>query len=1329
MENPKRYADKIKRKDETNQSGLGIPSGSYNMMESVSIIKPLFQPHFKSIHSNSAPVHPKQEVSQPGDASEVQADELADSVMEGGTEQSQGILSESTSEVSRSGEGDTIQTSDAFDQQLQNTKGHGQKLDEATRSELEAHTGTDLSGVNIHTDEQAQQLSRSIGALAFTHGMDIYFNKGNYNPHSEEGKSLLAHEVAHVVQGEGGIQTKIMRQIDPIPQQSTNTTWTISVSTFSGIPEGDPDKHGMRLGILEMYNAIDLPDGKLDALANSWGWTTFFEAKPMLSSFNMVYTTGLFIGGLREIYSEYSHIRDLLDKYSSTVFNPQQDDLNKLAEICELMSQISNENFETFKSIWDAQRVYQPFDEFIDDTVGLLDSLRELSNITSIDKRVELFHDEMVGSAHYLKMLILLSGLTPDDADKFKKKYSKRYGSDLLSDITQNFGVIDLEPEYEMYKRLHSLTQVQKEGFSPAKSEPYITASPETYVIAEGQPLTFKFIPGQLASHDLTYHWFVNFDPEGILLFELENRGKDPGGLHLSSTTTEYHVYFFVPGRHEVVCRLLDRTQNKIFHYVYTIEVKSTFQIIGDRAEGDLNAQGDITFDLFVGLVRLNSARMKALEKKAISDTTLDLFNQANQIVTRQAVNVAKGTTETLETAPVIKYFENVQTLIKPADKTTHSRFGSHTTNKYELVSTEITSYISSVKSATTIDQWKNVIDLFYTVTKAMDLFIADKLEEIGEKEASEELKGLSSFTHKLRKLTSDHPGIKKVKAVFYPKEYAKDEASKDLGPTDILGIPFNLYIWYDSDTKEWVLEDLADPSKFKSNRQSGTADSIPHFQLFQQLDSRLRFPEGVLLYQLPDMTVGTVYTHANKSVADWLAEIALALGLITLAIATAGASVPFTLIALGAAFTIGAAAFRMAELSEHGMLGSKEVMLSVLDIASAVIPVGGAIAGKLLFSNAIKSGNILRLSQAKQWFILPAAVGLGLDSISLVVMASDAWEDYKKLSDKSQGDSAQNNFAMMQLFSSFIFNGALLLFSVRSGFNDISGSLKSGKDFYIDVDFSNEPVARPLVTAEDLLNMGIAAGMNSGDGSYKHLSNILKSTKLSGDLKMRTYTDLFSVLTAKNVDADSRARILESMDTKLNTQKSTTEAYEGALAELRYINRLNFEGAVAQGSTVFAGVKKGQKITLKKGLVIDISPVHEADILYLRTDGKVYLEEVKRAPRTMLDKMRKTPEQLANMKQWKNADVANREIGIKMENNEGMNYLFSTIDKNATKTVASEIANNNVDIFVSGRKISWQDMTKIRDNYNSKGLTGQAKADFLNGINTVDDMYKNLFY
>ncbi len=60
--------------------------------------------------------------------------------------------------------------------------------------------GVDFGGVRIHTDAAAASSARDVHAAAYTVGHHVVFAEGRYQPHSEEGRALLAHELAHVVQ-------------------------------------------------------------------------------------------------------------------------------------------------------------------------------------------------------------------------------------------------------------------------------------------------------------------------------------------------------------------------------------------------------------------------------------------------------------------------------------------------------------------------------------------------------------------------------------------------------------------------------------------------------------------------------------------------------------------------------------------------------------------------------------------------------------------------------------------------------------------------------------------------------------------------------------------------------------------------------------------------------------------------------------------------------------------------------------------------------------------------------------------------------------------------
>jgi len=76
----------------------------------------------------------------------------------------------------------------------------GRPLDNATRSYMEQRLGHDFSGVRVHTDTVAGESAQALGARAYAVGRDLVFRPGAYTPSSYEGRRLLAHELAHVVQ-------------------------------------------------------------------------------------------------------------------------------------------------------------------------------------------------------------------------------------------------------------------------------------------------------------------------------------------------------------------------------------------------------------------------------------------------------------------------------------------------------------------------------------------------------------------------------------------------------------------------------------------------------------------------------------------------------------------------------------------------------------------------------------------------------------------------------------------------------------------------------------------------------------------------------------------------------------------------------------------------------------------------------------------------------------------------------------------------------------------------------------------------------------------------
>lgn len=181
-------------------------------------------------------VQPKLKIGSPNDRFEQQADRVADSVVnrpdqplqmqpleeeelqmqpmeeeeeiQMKSDRAEAIrMSPSDASSTRSGSYASKETSSKINQQ----KGTGQALPGYLNREMSQKMGSDFSNVTIHKGKEAALLNNQIGARAFTHGKDIYFNSGEFNPDTSKGKHLLAHELTHVVQQEGN-HNSIQRQ-------------------------------------------------------------------------------------------------------------------------------------------------------------------------------------------------------------------------------------------------------------------------------------------------------------------------------------------------------------------------------------------------------------------------------------------------------------------------------------------------------------------------------------------------------------------------------------------------------------------------------------------------------------------------------------------------------------------------------------------------------------------------------------------------------------------------------------------------------------------------------------------------------------------------------------------------------------------------------------------------------------------------------------------------------------------------------------------------------------------------------------------------------------
>jgi hypothetical protein len=84
------------------------------------------------------------------------------------------------------------------------SSGGGSPLDTETRTDMESRFGHDFGDVRVHTDGAAHESAKSVNAQAYTVGSNVVFQRDKYDPASDSGKHMLAHELTHVVQQRSG---------------------------------------------------------------------------------------------------------------------------------------------------------------------------------------------------------------------------------------------------------------------------------------------------------------------------------------------------------------------------------------------------------------------------------------------------------------------------------------------------------------------------------------------------------------------------------------------------------------------------------------------------------------------------------------------------------------------------------------------------------------------------------------------------------------------------------------------------------------------------------------------------------------------------------------------------------------------------------------------------------------------------------------------------------------------------------------------------------------------------------------------------------------------
>ena len=148
----------------------------------------------------------------------------------------QRVLTERTKlDLQRRTSDGSLQAGEQSSAEITHQRGGGQPLVSTLQDQMETAFGADFSQVRLHTGPEAQALSESLAAQAFTSGSDIWLANAN----DANNPSLLAHELTHVIQqggqpAPGGQPLQISEPGDASEQQAEQIAEVLNDVVRSG---------------------------------------------------------------------------------------------------------------------------------------------------------------------------------------------------------------------------------------------------------------------------------------------------------------------------------------------------------------------------------------------------------------------------------------------------------------------------------------------------------------------------------------------------------------------------------------------------------------------------------------------------------------------------------------------------------------------------------------------------------------------------------------------------------------------------------------------------------------------------------------------------------------------------------------------------------------------------------------------------------------------------------------------------------------------------------------------------------------------------------------
>ncbi len=530
--------------------------------------------------------------------------------------------------------------------------------------------------------------------------------------------------------------------------------------------------------------------------------------------------------------------------------------------------------------------------------------------------------------------------------------------------------------------------------------------------------------------------------------------------------------------------------------------------------------------------------------------------------------------------------------------------------------------------------------------------------------------------------------------ALFYPEAEADVVEDRAFVPGG--AVPLNFYLYKDG--SDWKLVDITTPLKVKTNTANSLPDGQPDpYDLLKPLDSKLRFPKGRVIVQLPNGTFWEEQVSGHMRFSEWLTYIGLGLAAIALGLATAGLGTAATVVFFGASVAGAVAAGAdIYEKHEQGLLTLTDVIVNVAQIVSEVAGITAGAAGKILRGTTAVELGVL----ADKVFVSAVKVKVAAQGVALIAMDVKVLDEMNEI-DKAGGSDEDKKQAKARLASSALSTTAMVILSMAGDIADFRG-----RNIYVDKDFSGRVLARPLRQDPHLFE---EATKKLGDSS--NLEAVLARKDLGEELKTRIRGEVNYALDAGRIPKDRMQGILGKLKSAENA-----DAVAQQLAELRHANRITFAGEVKAGSDVVVTIRAGEERTVA-GKKVTIDPVSEADALYAGTDGRVHLDEVKNTTNALRSKLEKQPQQIERLATWRDAEPG-REVEVAIESQEQWTDLFRPIPKYGAPLRA--MIKNRVPLRIGQYKLTPAKMEEL-------WAKTEAKAKALNMYPPLQDFFDNM--